>query len=320
MKTVGLIGARGHTGRELIALLARREDMRLSFAVSRAMDGAPVRELAPEAPADLKFEALDPDACAARGADAVILAMPNGQAAPYVAAFDAHAPDTVLVDLSADYRFDESWAYGLPEIYGREALKGARRISNPGCYATAGQLCVAPVRPWLSGPAHLFGVSGYSGAGTTPSRKNDLAALKDNLMPYMLAGHVHEREMSRHLSHAVRFSPHVAAFFRGIVMTAQLEFARAVGAAELCAAYASAYEGEPLIRLTDAIPEIADGANIPGAVLGGLTLSEDGRRAVIVCALDNLLKGAAVQAMQNLALALDLPEFDELETWRPASR
>jgi len=220
MKTVGLIGARGHTGRELIALLARRDDMRLSFAVSRAMDGTPVRELAPEAPADLKFEALDPEACASRGANAVILAMPNGQAAPYVAAFEAHAPDTVLVDLSADYRFDESWAYGLPEIYGRGALKGARRISNPGCYATAGQLCVAPVRPWLSGPAHLFGVSGYSGAGTTPSRKNDLEALKDNLMPYMLAGHVHEREMSRHLGRDVRFSPHVAAFFRGIVMTA----------------------------------------------------------------------------------------------------
>lgn len=312
MKTIGLIGARGHTGRELIALLARRDDMRLSYAVSRAMAGTPVRDLAPEAPADLKFEALDPEACAARGADAVILAMPNGQAAPYVAAFEAYAPDTVLVDLSADYRFDESWVYGLPEIYGRAALKDARRISNPGCYATAGQLCVAPVRPFLSGPAHLFGVSGYSGAGTTPSRKNDLEALKDNLMPYMLAGHVHEREMSRHLGRDVRFSPHVAAFFRGIVMTAQLEFADPATEADLRAAYANAYEGEPLIRLTDAIPEIIDGANNPGAVLGGLTVSDDGRRAVIVCALDNLLKGAAVQAMQNLALALDLPEFDGL--------
>jgi N-acetyl-gamma-glutamyl-phosphate reductase len=312
MKTIGLIGARGHTGRELIALLARREDMRLSFAVSRAMDGTPVRELAPEAPDGLAFEALDPDACAARGADAVILAMPNGQAAPYVAAFEAHAPDTMLVDLSADYRFDDSWVYGLPEIYGRAALKGARRISNPGCYATAGQLCVAPVRPFLSGPAHLFGVSGYSGAGTTPSRKNDLEALKDNLMPYMLAGHVHEREMSRHLGRDVRFSPHVAAFFRGIVMTAQLEIAAPVTEAELRAAYANAYANEPLIRFTDAIPEITDGANNPGAVLGGLTVSDDGRRAVIVCALDNLLKGAAVQAMQNLALALGLPEFDGL--------
>ncbi|MGY6627612.1 MAG: N-acetyl-gamma-glutamyl-phosphate reductase [Oceanicaulis sp.] len=319
MKTIGLIGARGHTGRELIALLARRDDMRLSFAVSRAMAGTPVRELAPEAPDGLAFEALDPDACAARGADAVILAMPNGQAAPYVAAFEAAAPDTVLVDLSADYRFDDAWTYGLPEIYGREALKGARRISNPGCYATAGQLSVAPVRQFLSGPAHLFGVSGYSGAGTAPSRKNDLAALKDNLMPYMLAGHVHEREMSRHLGRDVRFSPHVAAFFRGIVMTAQLEFAVPVTEAELRAAYETAYENEPLIRLTDAIPEITDGANSPGAVLGGLTVSGDGRRGVIVCALDNLLKGAAVQAMQNLALALGLPEFEGLEAWRPAA-
>ncbi|KAA5800934.1 N-acetyl-gamma-glutamyl-phosphate reductase [Alkalicaulis satelles] len=312
MKTVGLVGARGHTGRELIALIARRPDMRLTFAVSRAMAGKPVRDLAPEAPDGLEFEALDAQACAARGADAVILAMPNGEAGAYVAAFEAAAPDIVLVDLSADYRFDDSWAYGLPEIYGRQRLKRARRISNPGCYATAGQLCTAPVRPWLSGPAHLFGVSGYSGAGTTPSRKNDLAALKDNLMPYTLTGHIHEREMSRHLGHEVRFSPHVAAFFRGIVMTAQLEFKTPVSEADLRAAYAKAYEGEPLIRLTDAIPEITDGANIPGAVLGGLSLTADGRRAVIVCALDNLLKGAAVQAMQNLALALDLPEFEGL--------
>ena len=309
MKRIGLVGARGHTGRELIRLLSMRDDMALAFAVSRAMSGEPVADLAPEADPSLVFEALSPREIAARGADAIILAMPNGAAADYVAAIEAAAPDTVLVDLSADYRFDDGWAYGLPEIYGRETLRGAARISNPGCYATAGQLCVAPMRSWLSGPAHLFGVSGYSGAGTTPSRKNDVEALKDNLMPYALLGHMHEREMSRHLACAVRFSPHVAAFFRGITLTAQLEFAEPVEAAAFKSAYVDAYAGEPLIGIMDAIPEITDGAGQPGAFVGGFTLSEDGRRGVVVAALDNLLKGAAVQALQNLALALGLEEL-----------
>lgn len=238
--------------------------------------------------------------------------MPNGQAADYVAAIEAAAPDTVIVDLSADYRFDEAWVYGLPEIYGRDQIAGSKRISNPGCYATAGQLCAAPVRERLSGPAHLFGVSGYSGAGTTSNRKNDVEALKDNLMPYGLLGHTHEQEMSRHLGADVRFSPHVAAFFRGITLTAQLEFAEAVSAEALKAAYEDAYAGEPLIEVQDAIPEIRDGAFNPGAVVGGFALSDDGRRAVVVCALDNLLKGAATQAIQNLAIALGRPEFDGL--------
>jgi N-acetyl-gamma-glutamyl-phosphate reductase len=309
---IGLVGARGYAGRELIAILARRADMTLDFAVSRGMAGKPVTGLAPEAPDGLLFEALSPAEIAGRGADAVILAMPNNQAAGYVAAIEAAAPDTVIVDLSADFRFDDAWVYGLPEIYGRDQIAASKRIANPGCYATAGQLCVAPVRNWMSGPAHLFGVSGYSGAGTTPSRKNDLEALKDNLMPYGLLGHTHEQEMSRHLGREVRFSPHVAAFFRGITLTAQLEFAEPVSAEAFRAAYEAAYGSEALIAIQNAIPEIRDGAFNPGAVLGGFAVSEDGRRAVVVCALDNLLKGAATQAIQNLAIALGLPEFDGL--------
>ncbi|MCP2679236.1 N-acetyl-gamma-glutamyl-phosphate reductase [Maricaulaceae bacterium NA33B04] len=313
MKRIGLVGARGHTGRELIRILSARDDLALAFAVSRSNAGQPVTDMAPEADPSLVFEALTPEDIAIRGADAVILAMPNGAAADYVAAIEAHAPGTVIVDLSADYRFDEAWVYGLPEIYGREKIRGATRISNPGCYATAGQLCVAPVRAGLSGPAHLFGVSGYSGAGTTPSRKNDIEALKDNLMPYGLLGHMHEREMSRQLGKDVRFSPHVAAFFRGITLTAQLEFSRSVTADELREVYDNAYAAEPLITVTEAIPEIADGVFKPGAVVGGFTLSDDGRRAVVVAALDNLLKGAAVQAVQNLALALGLEELKGIE-------
>ena len=310
MKRIGLVGARGHTGRELIALLGRRSDMALDYAVSRGSAGAPVADAAPGAPAGLTFEALSPEDAAERRADAVILAMPNGEAAAWAEAISTLRPDAVIVDLSADFRFDESWTYGLPELYGRDAIAGSTLISNPGCYATAGQLAVHPVRDRLAGPAHLFGVSGYSGAGTTPSRKNDLQALADNLMPYSLTGHMHEREMSRHLGAPVRFTPHVAQFFRGLTVTAQMELREPVTAEALRAAYETAYAGEPLIRILDAIPEIRDGAMHPGAAIGGFGLSADGRSAVIVCAIDNLLKGAAVQAIQNLALALGLSELD----------
>jgi N-acetyl-gamma-glutamyl-phosphate reductase len=308
-RTVGLVGARGHTGRELIRLLAGRGDMALSFASSRAMAGERVTGLAPEAPEGLVFEALGPGEAAARGADAVILALPNGAAGEYAKAIIAARPETVIVDLSADYRFDDGWAYGLPELAGRTRLTGARRIANPGCYATAGQLAIHPLKGRLAGPAHVFGVSGHSGAGTTPSRKNDPEALKDNLMPYALSGHIHEREMARHLGADVRFSPHVAEFFRGLTATVQMELSSPVSGDELRGLYEDAYGAEPLVSVVDGIPEIRDGAEINGAVVGGFALSEDGRRVVMVCALDNLLKGAAVQAVQNLALGLGLEEF-----------
>lgn len=302
---IGLIGARGHTGRELLRLIAGRDDMELAFASSREFAGRPVSEMAPEIATGLDFVAMAPDEIAASGADAVILALPNGAAAPFVAG----VPEaTVIVDLSADYRFDDAWVYGLPEIHGREALAGARRISNPGCYATAGQLAIAPLRGRISGDAHVFGVSGYSGAGTTPSRKNDTEALADNLMPYALTGHIHEREMARHTGEGVRFTPHVAQFFRGIVATTHLTLTEPTTREALMAVYQDAYAGESLIRVMDGIPEVCDGAKQPGAVIGGFALDETGRKAVIVSALDNLLKGAATQAMQNLTLALGLPE------------
>lgn len=305
---IGLVGARGHTGRELLRLIAGRSDMDLAFASSREFAGKPVAEMAPEVDTGVMFEALAPADIAERDVDAVILALPNGAAAGFVAAIESAGTDPIIVDLSADYRFDDTWVYGMPEVYGRDALRTARRISNPGCYATAGQMAIAPVRDHLSGPAHVFGVSGYSGAGTTPSRKNDRDALRDNLMPYALAGHIHEREMSRHLDVDVRFTPHVAAFFRGIVATVHLDFRDTISADALRSAFERYYSGEALVELMDGIPEVADGANRTGVVMGGFQLADDGRRAVIVSALDNLLKGAAVQAMQNLCLALGLPE------------
>jgi len=308
-RRIGLVGARGFTGREIIRLMGQRDDLELVFASSREFAGNLVSEIAPGAPDGLKFEALAPEAVAASGVDAVILALPNGAAAPFVDAIETEAPEMVIVDLSADYRFDDGWTYGLPEIYGRKAIRKSRRLSNPGCYATAGQLAAAPLRGYLAGDVHVFGVSGYSGAGTTPSRKNDVDALKDNLMPYALSGHIHEREMARHLGEGVRFTPHVAAFFQGIVATVHLELSEPVSREALIGRYQEAYDGEALLEVREDIPEVTDVAGQNGAVLGGFALDESGRKLVVVCVLDNLLKGAAVQALQNLTLALDLPEF-----------
>ncbi|MGL6290018.1 MAG: N-acetyl-gamma-glutamyl-phosphate reductase [Silanimonas sp.] len=306
-RRIGLVGARGHVGSELIRLLANHPGFEIAFVSSRERAGQQLADHEPAYAGDLRYVSVDADAVAASGVDAVVLGLPNGLAMPYVAAIDAVAPDTVLVDLSADFRFDDGWAYGLPERH-RAVLVGATRISNPGCYATAMQLALAPVLDLLDGPAQCFGISGYSGAGTTPSDKNDPAKLHDNLMPYSLVNHVHEREVTRHLGHAVEFMPHVAPHFRGITMTVNAHLREPITLPALRARFDAAYAAEPLVRVVVEAPWVSRIANRHGAEIGGFALAADGRRAVIVATLDNLLKGAATQALQNLNLAFGLPE------------
>ncbi|TKS54128.1 N-acetyl-gamma-glutamyl-phosphate reductase [Luteimonas yindakuii] len=307
VRTVGIVGARGHTGAELIRLIHGHPSLQLAFVSSRELDGQRVDARVDGYAGDLHYGNYAADAVPGQGADAVVLALPNGKAAPFVEALDRHAPDTVVVDLSADYRFDDSWYYGLPELT-RGGQDRQRRISNPGCYATAMQLAIAPLLGLLDGPVQAFGVSGYSGAGTTPSDRNNVELLRDNLMPYALAGHIHEREVARQLGTPVEFMPHVAAHFRGITMTVNAHLAEAVDVAALAARYRDRYAHEPLVQVLDEAPWVSRIAGRHGVEIGGFTVSADGRRAVVVATLDNLLKGAATQALQNLNLAFG---FDE---------
>ena len=310
MKTVGIVGARGHTGAELIRLIAGHPRLELAFVSSRELAGQPVAAQIPAYRGALRYENLDPAGAASRGADAVVLALPNGHAAGWVAAFDAQAPLTVIIDLSADYRFDDTWYYGLPELT-RARYAGQRRISNPGCYATAMQLAIAPLALMLDGMPVCFGVSGYSGAGTAPSDKNDPDQLRDNLMPYQLTGHMHEREAGHRLERTVAFLPHVAPHFRGLTLTAHLPLAQPQpDAASLARRYRDFYAAEPLVKVLDAAPWVSRIAGRHHAEIGGFALGEGGRRAVLVATLDNLLKGAATQALQNLNLALGHPELE----------
>lgn len=307
-KNIGIVGARGHTGMELIRLVAAHPSLELAFVSSRELDGQRVADHVDGFAGELRYASLDPAAVAAQGADVVILALPNGKAAPYVVAIDAAKPDTLILDLSADYRFDPSWYYGLPELT-RGRWRGGKRISNPGCYATAMQLSIAPLKDLLAAPPVCFGVSGYSGAGTTPSDKNDPDKLRDNLMPYALTGHVHEKEASFQLGLPVEFMPHVAPHFRGLTVTSNLYLARSLKREEVLQRFRHAYGSEKLVSVLDEAPWVSRIAHKHHTEIGGFALSADGKRVVVVATLDNLLKGAATQAMQNINRALGLDEY-----------
>jgi len=307
-QTIGIVGARGHTGAELIRLVALHPHLELAFVSSRELAGQRVREHVAGFGGELHYENLSPDAVAGKRADAVVLALPNGKAPEFVAAIDASAPDTAIVDLSADYRFDAAWYYGLPELT-RKRYAGEKRISNPGCYATAMQLAIAPLKELLVAPPTCFGVSGYSGAGTTPSDKNDPDKLRGNLMPYALTDHLHEREVSSRIGVPVEFMPHVASHFRGITMTVNLWLAQPATRDEVCRRYADFYAGEALVRIIDEPPWVSAIAGKHHVEIGGFAMAPGGRRVVVVATLDNLLKGAATQAMQNLNRALGHDEL-----------
>lgn len=306
-RKVGIIGARGYVGAELLKLIAVHPRLDLAYASSRQHSGEAIEGFAGK-----YYETLSPEDAALRSADLVFLALPNGVAAPWVEVISHAAPDTRFIDMSADYRFDDAWAYGLPER-NRAALRGAQFIANPGCYASAAQIAIAPVVALLSGPPAVFGVSGYSGAGTTPSPRNDPKMLENNLMPYGLTGHMHEREISHQLGKRVHFMPHVAAFFRGLSVTVNLCFTQPITAGALQRRYKQAYRDEPFITVIEDAPQVRDCAGTHGAHVGGFSLSQDGTRAVMVCVLDNLLKGAASQAIQNLNLSFGFAETTGLE-------
>ncbi|KAH8109944.1 bifunctional acetylglutamate kinase/N-acetyl-gamma-glutamyl-phosphate reductase [Phellopilus nigrolimitatus] len=340
-KRLALIGARGYTGRTLTGLLSGHPHLDLTHVSSRQLAGSVLDSYTKRRVEYSNLSAADVQRMEEAGeVDAWVMALPNGAAKPFVDAVDSGAQrraggkGSIVVDLSADYRFEDGWTYGLPELYGRSAVRRASRIANPGCYATSAQLLLGPlVKAGLVPPGvwpTVFGLSGYSGAGTvagaqdaagrpTTEPKVSPASLHGGVHPYALTDHIHEREAGRHLATLlpaalgsemkVAFVPSVAPWFSGILSVLSAPLSRKIAAREVKALYEELYAGERLITVGAAVPGLADVENKHGWTVGGFQVHSEGDRVVVVGGLDNLLKGAATQCLQNLNLALGYDEY-----------
>ncbi|OQD75644.1 hypothetical protein PENDEC_c006G01711 [Penicillium decumbens] len=309
---VALIGARGYTGQALISLLNAHPNMDLRHVSSRELAG---KKLQGYEKREIIYENLSPDDVRKMSAngdvDCWVMALPNGVCKPFVDAVDeGAAKGNVIVDLSADYRFDDKWTYGLPELVDRSKIARATRIANPGCYATAAQLGLAPLVPFFGGQPTVFGVSGYSGAGTKPSPKNDVNFLTNNIIPYSLTDHIHEREISAQLGTSIAFIPHVAVWFQGIHHTISIPLAKEMTSRDIRNLYQDRYAGEKLVKVTGEPPLVKDIAGRHGVEIGGFAVHSSGKRVVVCATIDNLLKGAATQCLQNMNLALGYSEYE----------
>ncbi|TVY75679.1 Protein arg-6 [Lachnellula suecica] len=310
---VALIGARGYTGQALISLLNSHPNMDLRHVSSRELAGQKLKGYEKR---DITYENLTPEdvrRMEEKGEiDCWVMALPNGVCKPFVDAVnEGKGPqNSVIVDLSADYRFDSKWTYGLPELVNRSDIAKATRIANPGCYATAAQVGLAPLIPFLGGQPTVFGVSGYSGAGTKPSPKNDVDNLTNNIIPYSLTDHIHEREISNQLGVEVAFVPHVAVWFQGIHHTISIPLKQSMTSRDIRNLYQDRYAGEKLIKVTGEPPSVKNISGKHGVEVGGFGVHSSGKRVVVCATIDNLLKGAATQCLQNMNLSLGFAEYE----------
>ena len=296
---VALIGARGYTGQALINLLNAHPNMDLRHVSSRELAGQKLKGYDKR---DIHYENLSvEDVRKMPDIDCWVMALPNGVAKPWVDAIQENGnSNTLIIDLSADYRFDPGWTYGLPELVERSKIAKSTRISNPGCYATAAQIGIAPLLPYIDPNSYpvIMGVSGYSGAGTKPSPKNNVDNLTNNIIPYSLTDHIHEREISTQLGKEVAFIPHVAVWFQGIHHSINIPLNKTFASRDIRNLYQERYEGEPLVKIIGESPLVKNIAGTHGIEVGGFGVHSSGKRVVVNATIDNLLKGAATQALQ----------------------
>ncbi len=343
---VAIVGASGYSGEELVRLLLRHPNADLVAVTSRQSAGLSVAEVFPRFAAHPKARALkftDPEANAlAAQADIVFLALPHGVAAGY--AIPLLQAGKRVIDLSADFRlksaevYKEFYAhehpapellkesvYGLPEVH-REAIRGARLIASPGCYPTSILLPILPLlRAGIVRPTGIIAdsLSGVSGAG----RKADVDYLfcecNESVRPYGVPKHRHLSEIEEQLALAaggpvtIQFTPHLIPVNRGILSTLYLAPTDHFGTAEETAAlgeriahtYSEAYSGEPFVRLLSG-KALPDTKNVVGTNVVEIAFRLDPRtgRLIVMSAEDNILKGAAGQAVQSLNILCGWPE------------
>ena len=325
---VGVYGATGYTGLELVRLLMGHPQVEIGFATSESSAGQNLQQQWPQAPAIPLVKAAD---APLSEVDAVFLCLPHTRSAPL--AGKALAAGVRVVDLSADLRIDdpaayERWygvphpapellpqPYGLPEL-GRDGLYGAQCIANPGCYTTTTLLATVPLaRAGLllaDAPLIIDAKSGTSGAGRKPKQNMLFAEVHGNFSPYSIGrAHRHLAEIDQLMDKSgyqggpIVFSPHLLPTDRGILATI---YAQVTDVDAARAALEAQYAGEPLVNVLPegSLATLAHVVRTPLAVLSITPVTGD--LAVIVSVTDNLLKGAASQAVQNFNLMFDISE------------
>ena len=332
---IAIVGSSGYTGGELYRILLHHPGVTVTAVTSERSAGKPLTDIFPHllGLTDLVCEPLDPDAIAKK-ADFVFLALPHVTA--QAAAYRFHKLGVKVVDLSADYRLTdaavyEKWyehghqhpdllksaVYGLPELH-RERIKKASLTANPGCYPTSAILGLAPaVAGKLIDTSTIIvdSKSGVSGAGRSVSLAHHYPEVNEGFMAYKVGSHRHTPEIEQEISVlagaavTLSFTPHLVPMNRGILSTIYGKLASPIDTEQLHAAYQAFYKNEPFVRV---LPpgQFPNVRNVRGSNFCDIGVHADGRtgRAVIVTAIDNLVKGASGQAVQNMNLMMGFAE------------
>ncbi len=324
---VAILHGAGYTGGELIRLLVRHPEVDLGSVTSRTYAGHPVWSAHPALRGECDLVFVSPENVDLSRIDVVFVAAEHGQGAAAVQDLLRDRYAGRVVDLSADHRFKDpgiyplrfgfehpdpslldNFVYGLPEVVG-DYPEDTRFVANPGCFATAISLALWPlVTNMPEVTANVTALTGASGSGTHPKTTTHFPTRDGNVRAYKVFAHQHQPEIEQTLGAGLRlaFVPVSGPWTRGIWGTALVELRPGIGGEEVDSSFRSAYEARPFIRLyPNALPELRFSVNTPYCDLGWQL---DGRRLVVGFALDNLLKGAASQAVQNMNLMLGINE------------
>ncbi len=335
MIRAGVLGATGYAGIETVRLLLRHSGVELTRVVSHSSAGAVISDLYPNLRGicDMKFTGLDVDDIA-ENCDVVFTALPHGASKEVIPSL--YKMGLKVIDLSGDFRYDdpevyEKWygqphsdpellaeaVYGLCELH-RDKIKDARLIGNPGCYTTCSITGLYPLAASGFADNHSIIIdakSGVTGAGRGAALPNMFCECTETMKAYKIATHRHTSEIEQELSKAageevmLSFTPHLAPMKRGILATCYVNLKEKKTTEELVEIYKEFYKNDPFVVVYDAgkLPEVKDvaGSNRIGI---GLVVDERLQRVVIVSCIDNLIKGAAGQAIQNMNIMYGLPE------------
>ncbi|WP_343847727.1 N-acetyl-gamma-glutamyl-phosphate reductase [Algoriphagus jejuensis] len=304
-----VIGAAGYTGGELLRLLVHHPNCDLVCVHSNSQKGKKVSEVHPDliGDCDLVFT----DEVPTDGVDAVFLGLPHGETKGFL---EAHpfSPETVIIDLSTDFR-DESngFVYGLPEV-NKAKIKTAKKIANPGCFATGIQLALAPAiaNGWTKGSVHITGITGSTGAGKKLGETSHFSYRSSNMSVYKLFTHQHLNEIKQTFTQLnadfdseLLFVPYRGNFPRGIWVTAYFPFEGTE--AEALTAYQEFYKDAAFTHIATQDIDMKQAVNTNKCIVH---VQKEAGQLVIYSAIDNLLKGASGQAVQNYNLAFGLEE------------